>query len=416
MFLDFSEPLTQENSLDLGGLIANRVLLNAFECCVHLPPASTEADHLEAYQSYYDPKSMQLGYLVRPFLQWYLFSQMSLPKHKHQAEAEAGWCSTSVATLIRQTYTRLVKRQQLLAGLLTNSNNRIQAEKLILIQHCGLLASKQYAIAGARASGVLAASWVSAGCTAPITPDLEPIIMQAAAAHDLHIKPHRYWQFYLSSALGCTNLIYSLCNTPAQGLSALAAICLCRLQLAAFQQAFTGSLLPADTDKPAFDLDLEIQCVQTILQSAITTYGDTASGAFADGFSQAYKQWSLFDDDLEQQLKWLGSIDQHREIASRIMTIVERNKDNIDLDTFVETLETCSTTHVHDEHRLVVIESGQMVFWGNLEMRLHLSPGEMILVPRNRLHGSSITTDRCIYHQPIIPPAWLAENDISLVT
>jgi quercetin dioxygenase-like cupin family protein len=67
----------------------------------------------------------------------------------------------------------------------------------------------------------------------------------------------------------------------------------------------------------------------------------------------------------------------------------------------------CSTTHVHDDHRLVVIESGNMVFWGNLGMTLRLAPGEMVLVPEGRLHGSTIESDECTYHQPIIPDAWV---------
>lgn len=67
----------------------------------------------------------------------------------------------------------------------------------------------------------------------------------------------------------------------------------------------------------------------------------------------------------------------------------------------------CSTTHVHNDHRLVVIESGQMVFWGNLGMKLRLQPGEMILVPQGRLHGSSVESDECTYHQPIIPDDWV---------
>jgi hypothetical protein len=48
-----------------------------------------------------------------------------------------------------------------------------------------------------------------------------------------------------------------------------------------------------------------------------------------------------------------------------------------------------------------------MVFWGRPEMSLRMVPGDMILVPRGRLHGSSVDSEQCVYHQPIIPDEWV---------
>jgi hypothetical protein len=61
-----------------------------------------------------------------------------------------------------------------------------------------------------------------------------------------------------------------------------------------------------------------------------------------------------------------------------------------------------------------------MVFWGMPGMRLALAPGEMTLVPRGRLHGSTVESAECVYHQPIIPEDWLEgqlpERDLSQLT
>lgn len=100
-------------------------------------------------------------------------------------------------------------------------------------------------------------------------------------------------------------------------------------------------------------------------------------------------------------------MEAYREMASRIDRRIHAECPNIDRETFVEPREMCSTTHVHDDHRLVVIESGDMVFWANLGMKLRLAPGEMVLVPEGRLHGSSIESPVCTYHQPIIPEEWV---------
>ena len=51
-------------------------------------------------------------------------------------------------------------------------------------------------------------------------------------------------------------------------------------------------------------------------------------------------------------------------MARAISARIEVERPDIDRETFVEPREMCSTTHVHDDHRLVVIESGKMVFWG----------------------------------------------------
>lgn len=419
--LDFSTPLTNETALDLGGLIANRVLLNTFECHIHEPPASCADDDVHAYQTFYAAETRQLGQAIRPLMQKYLFSYLNLNKANQSLADSNQHHERDISELIQNTFAQISQRQRHLAQIVssTSPDNRSHSESIILIQHAGLLSAKQWAAKHALAVGILHSSWSEFNGTTPITDLTKHALLRATTERNLVTGAHRYWQFYLSSALGCSNLLYSHCYTPTHGLQALATLLLCRLHLVAFHQSFSHSLMPIDENNEGlslFSLSTEIDHIKKILQHAASQYGRSAYDIFIGGFLQAGHQWRIFDKDLSEQLIWLSTLDQHQEIAQKIMQVVERNKDNIDLDTFFETLETCSTTHVHDEHRLVVIESGQMVFWGHPEMRLHLSPGEMILVPRNRLHGSSITTAKCIYHQPIITPAWLAENKISLVT
>ncbi len=403
--IDFSQPLNRAQALDLGGLIGNRVLLNCFEGSVHAPPTSTQARHLESYQAFYDPASIQLGQLVQPFLEWYLFDML------HDREATDEDCSIQrVGQLIHTTWQQLCTRQEKLAAAITRSETRSQDEAFILIQHAALLSAKQAAAARAHAAGMLLPSWRRNHLTIPVEPALESALREAARTRELELIPHRYWQFYLSSAMGCCNLLYSLCSSAGHNLRAWAAILFCRLHLAAFQAAFRNSLLAAEDQLVPLKLDNIVSTLTNELEAASEIYGPQVCREFAIGFRMAARQWQLLDDDMAQQINWLGSIDEHKAMAAKVMQMVERNKDSILLDTFTETLRTCSTTHVHNEHRLVVIETGQMVFWGNLDMQLHLSPGEMILVPRNRLHGSSITTDMCVYHQPIIPASWLENN------
>ena len=76
-----------------------------------------------------------------------------------------------------------------------------------------------------------------------------------------------------------------------------------------------------------------------------------------------------------------------------------------DMESYDEPSSERSTTHVHDTDRLLVIDSGEMDFWHSLGAPEHFVPGDMLFVPRHRLHGSVVTTARCRYHQPIISEA-----------
>ena len=50
-----------------------------------------------------------------------------------------------------------------------------------------------------------------------------------------------------------------------------------------------------------------------------------------------------------------------------------------------------------------MIESGKMHFWNNITHQIELNAGDKVLIPLSRLHGSTVLSGECTYHQPIIP-------------
>ncbi|MFD8961527.1 hypothetical protein ACFV0W_32440, partial [Streptomyces anulatus] len=111
----------------------------------------------------------------------------------------------------------------------------------------------------------------------------------------------------------------------------------------------------------------------------------------------------LWETDLVEQVTWADSIQEYQDKAIRIDKYLSDNNIVVDLDTFVESNEETSTTHVHNEHRLVMIESGQMHFWNNVTHKIEFNQGDKVLIPVSRLHGSTVLSGECTYHQPIIP-------------
>ena len=42
-----------------------------------------------------------------------------------------------------------------------------------------------------------------------------------------------------------------------------------------------------------------------------------------------------------------------------------------------------------------------MNFWPLYGDPMDLGPGDILQIPKHRLHGSVVTSDECVYHQPI---------------
>jgi hypothetical protein len=225
---------------------------------------------------------------------------------------------------------------------------------------------------------------------------------------------HSYWQFYLSTSLASCNLIGALAERPEQSLSLCGAAFVLEAEWLAFDRFLTevgprlGIAEEAETAEDRLAACWGVAArARAAAEGVRERYGQAGFMQFVRGMRAAEALGVAVRRNLGEQIHWLSALDKHQKMAALIHERILSERPDIDRETFVEPREMCSTTHVHDDHRLVVIESGKMVFWGNLGMSLRLDPGEMILVPQGRLHGSSIDSATCTYHQPIIPPDWI---------
>jgi hypothetical protein len=139
------------------------------------------------------------------------------------------------------------------------------------------------------------------------------------------------------------------------------------------------------------------------------TFGQEVPDGFHRGFADAAWLAALWDRDVTEQLAWADRIEEYQEKAEKLDQHIANENIEVDLDTFVETSEETSTTHVHNEHRLVMIEVGQMHFWNNVTHKIELNRGDKLLIPVSRLHGSTVLSGSCTYHQPIIPDEMLRQ-------
>ncbi len=111
--------------------------------------------------------------------------------------------------------------------------------------------------------------------------------------------------------------------------------------------------------------------------------------------------------NLGEQLRWLCNMDAYREMAIKLIdastpsgrTSIEKRSSS---RAKCAPRLTCTTITGWSRSSRATWCSGR-----NLGMKLRLAPGEMVLVPEGRLHGSSIESPVCTYHQPIIPEEWV---------
>jgi len=284
--------------------------------------------------------------------------------------------------------------------------------RFIMVQRWALAPSKRRAVARAAANGYFDALPQDAWPTLEGDLPDDALLQRVAATCGVTRQQHAYWQFYLPTSMAKTNLLYALARRPDRAF------------------ALTGAVFAAEAEWLAFGLALERACAwlqpagrrpgeaearkaalvarfATALQTVADRFGDTAFEQCVSGAAAAERLAERGRWDLGEQLQWLGAIPQYCEFARRISKRIDAECPDIDRETFIEPHEMCSTTHVHNDHRLVTIQEGDMLFWGNVGMQLKMHEGDMVLIPDGRLHGSTVVSGECTYHQPIIPDDWV---------
>jgi mannose-6-phosphate isomerase-like protein (cupin superfamily) len=405
-FLQYQKPVRADNVSRLPSLATNRTLLTLNELDIARAPGAS-AGRQQNWSAFYADKQRVIGAQLRPYLEAYAFDYLG-------DQAQPGETRETLSARLNATlddemqfwhtrFDRLLQRDFLEEGL-----------RFIVIQRWASLPSRRTALA--RATGSCYFDWLA--------PELRPSLASAlpddatfariAAMCGVTRQTHSYWQFYLPTTLARCNLLYALGSRPDRAFALAGAAFVAEAEHLAFGAALLKAcahIAPGAAANPDFDTlraNLQTRFERTI-DTLRAQHGELGLHQFAQGVAAAQLLAQRARWDLGEQLDWLSSIETYCDYARRIYEKIEIDYPDIDRDTFIEPHELCSTTHVHNEHRLVVIESGDMLFWGNLGMKLSMHAGDMVLIPDGRLHGSTVESASCTYHQPIIPDEWIAE-------
>jgi mannose-6-phosphate isomerase-like protein (cupin superfamily) len=251
------------------------------------------------------------------------------------------------------------------------------------------------------------------------THPIDDILGTVMDACGFGIQPHRYYQYYLPSTLAAMNYLNATARDPGRVFEFLGAMCVRTLDSLALIGGHGARLAtlagPADTPDTAraaaalarTDPDAETaaaveEITRTVLEPLSHRFGPQALAAFDRGAREYALLLDIHHDDLTVQLRWIDSAEAYRAKAERLQAAIDEHHIPVTLDTFVESSAECSTTHVHDDDRLLVIESGEMEFWNCFSGTHKFRAGDKLFIPKHRLHGSVVLSGECVYHQPVI--------------
>jgi len=401
-FIRFTERVSADTVARLPFLATQRMLLCINELQITRLPRDNSTRSFDEFSRFYGDDSQVLGARIRPFLENFAFDFLC---RDGGSSGDAGSLVARLGDLLQTEITFGVEAFDRLAS----AGYLDDGLRFALVQKWSLFPSKRVAVAKAAALGYFDAVAPSDWPRLSGDDSTARLAAQIAARCDITKREHSYWQFYLSTSLAECNLLHALASRPDRALALCGAAFAAEALWMAFGAALahtqaTGSATSAESVAVKANL---LARFERALAAIAGRFGARGVQEVGNGLAAMCALAASSRGNLGDQLRWLASVDKYRDIAQTISARIAVECPDIDRETFVEPREMCSTTHVHDDHRLVVIESGNMVFWGNLGMTLRLAPGEMVLVPEGRLHGSTIESDECTYHQPIIPDAWV---------
>lgn len=405
-FIKFKRAVTPDRISLLPSLAAQRMLLCINELDVARLPKDGSDKSFQDFHRFYGGAGRVLAARIRPFLESYVFDHLAEPFEY-----------SSVDDYVEQL-RQLMKAEALewskLFELLDYRGYVEEGLRFIAAQRWSLLPSKRSALSKATALGFFDAVPQESRPQLTVPGFGDDKIRKLAEKVGINKREHSYWQFYLSTSLAQSNLLHAFAARPDRAFALIGAAFAAEVELIGFCCLVGQGLRRFDLREANVDADVAIAPVDDILarfrralEAVHRACGERGLAEVAQGFVAAKRLNVCAWTDLLEQMRWISAVEQYQGIAQTISRRIEVERPDIDRETFVEPKEMCSTTHVHNDHRLVVIESGDMVFWANLGMTLRMKPGEMVLVPKGRLHGSSIESAECTYHQPIIPPDWI---------
>ena len=416
--IDYTVPLTKNDVTSNESLSTHRLLLNIYEIDCHLLPKTLSPELERDRQRFYKSDNQKRAGLARPILEQKAFAFL-----QDEIEVTGRWTPESAMCYLRDFKEledgklKTSKNDSILLDRLLKCGDKKHCARHYLVQMASDFLTEASAMAGympgnygveqSELFNILIDEYGYAVFNKKHSTLFENLLISA----DLSPEIHRYWQFYQASSIMLTNYFHFLAKNKANYFRYLGALFFTEASLANVnrqQAAAIREIFGKEIDVSYFSEHSHIDshhgtmALDRIIGPTLDKYGAFAAADIIRGFEEFKLLQEIADQDLFAQISWIDEEKNYRRAADLIWSRIQSGDLKLPRETFHEEREERSTTHTHDEHRLVVIENGEMDFWSGLGDPVRLSAGDAHFVPRHRLHGSVITSQECLYHQPIV--------------
>ncbi|WP_435242586.1 hypothetical protein [Streptomyces cucumeris] len=415
-FLDYGTPLPADRALRLSSLLGHRMLRTVHDADLLFLPAGgaghPSRDDAAAFRS---AENRILGREAAGVLEHHLFHWLA-EAHMPLAGDDVAALTAHVQGVLEERRARPGRALEVARGC----RQRKQAATFALVQ-----------LTAARPAVLSAVGRTLLGDYDTAHPALRGLLLtdfQGRADRSTHYRrhladaglsaePYAYWQFLLSSSLAGANHLHTVAHDHDRLAEFLGAWVHHRLDEAVtaegyaevFRTAYGTEDASYFTGTPELTAEGAATLTEALVAPLHERFGAEAVAAFHRGFEDARRLAAVADEDLAVQLDWADRLDEYKVKAEKLDALISSSGIEVDLETFVESHEETSTTHVHDDHRLVVVEIGQMHFWNNVGEMIPMNEGDKLLIPAERLHGSMVRSGTCTYHQPVITEELLSQ-------
>ena len=416
-FINYDRPLDAAKISSNSSLSTHRMLLNIYESDLHFLPRDPEKFDRTAMAQFYSHDNILAGERARPILEKKAFSFLDL-----DISMQGPWSGQMLLTY----FAAYLREEESNAALSFDSS---PLNRSILEASDAACAARHYLIQMAPdfLSESSAMARYSLGAYGPVQSSLFNILIDeyGASVHDqkhstlfektmesvgLVPELHHYWQFYQAPSLALTNYFHYVTKNKTEYFRYVGALFFTESSLVNVtgnQSKLMREVFGPRVDTQYFDEHHHIDRhhgemgLKKLIEPLLNEYGDQIVPDILKGFEEFRYLQDLADKDLQVQIEWAGHLDEAIDYGKNLYAQIEDGSLEVPLETFIEANGERSTTHTHPDDRLLVIETGEMDFWPIYGDRYHFGPGDILFVPKHRLHGSVVTSAECVYHQPL---------------
>jgi mannose-6-phosphate isomerase-like protein (cupin superfamily) len=399
--LDFSSSLSRSEILGTSALAAHRMLLNIYETDLIFLPAGNFAAKRAEFSSYYSNDNKLLGELIRPTLETHVFSFLN-----DEINVTGKWTVEALKSYMQSILEQHEKSELEICKRIVASANPQRAARALLIQVAGDFLSE----ASASSRNIL-------GKYGDIQSELFKIVIDdygygvhpakhstlfenTLATCELVSDVHAYWHFYLSSSLAINNYYHYVSRDHSKYFRAVGAIAMaeamfshsCR-EISTMLRAVFGK--PVDTyyfdEHYHIDAHHGRMAFDNVVAPAIARHGNGIISDIVRGMEELQLLTAINDEDLIAQIEFADSLDELKTRSHEVVT------EGCDSASHLESSGHSLVTRVNDQDKLYHIESGSLDVVISDDQTVRLDPGQSMIVPRQRLHGTAVVSEECRY-------------------